>query len=129
MAKNDDKKPITLDDLAKQMAEGFKKSDERYEELTLMVANGFNDVTSRMALKENTATKEDIATVGTEMTAMVTRLKTEIEALRNSVNNYLKLSDERYLELKYRQDIIVGWIAKLAEKSDVQLDLKELEYK
>ena len=46
-----DKKSITLDDLAKQVAEGFAKSEKQYEKLVQMTANGFNDVTNPMATK------------------------------------------------------------------------------
>lgn len=93
------------------------------DDLAAMVARGFEDITSRMA------TKDDIAQVRKEMAEMKSELKTEIEGLRNSVNNYLHISDERYLELKHRQDVIVSWLAKIAEKNNVQIDLTELEYK
>lgn len=99
------------------------------DDLAAMVARGFEDITSRMA------TKDDVAAVRAEMAtkddlvATEQRLKAEIEGLRNSVNNYLQLSNERYLELKHRQDVIVSWIAKIAEKNNVHIDLTELEYK
>ncbi len=76
-----DKKEITLDDLA------------------VMVAKGFNDVTSRMA------TKDGIARLETE----IAELKSQMAALSSSVNNYLALSDKRYAELKARYNLIVSW--------------------
>ncbi len=120
MDESNNKQPMTLDDLA------------------AMVARGFEDITGRMATKDgiaNMATKDDIAAIRAEMAtkddlaATEQRLKTEIEGLRNSVNNYLNLSNERYLELKHRQDVIVSWVAKIAEKNNVHIDLTELEYK
>jgi len=93
------KKPITIDDLA------------------IMVAKGFDDVTSKMA------TKDGIARLETEMA----ELKRQIAALSSSVNNYLALSDKRYLELKARQNLIVSWVKTIADKTGVQIDLTELE--
>lgn len=69
---NEQKKSITLDDLATQMAKGFAKSEKDYGDLATMVANGFTDVTSRMA------TKDDIKQVRLEMAEMKTELKAEI---------------------------------------------------
>src|SRR3989338_7643560 len=109
-----DKKSITLDDLAKQVAEGFAKSEKQYEKLVQMTANGFNDVTSRMATK-------------IELANMETRLKTEIEGLRNSVNNYLVLSDKRYLELKHENEVYAKWFKALAEKVNLDLDFTEIK--
>lgn len=110
-----DKQSITLDDLA------------------AMVTRGFEDITSKMATKDDLAETEgriraDMATKQ-DLAALEQRLITEIEGLRNSVNNYLRLSDERYLELKHRQDVIVSWVTKIAEQNNVHLDLTELEYK
>lgn len=110
------------------------------DDLAAMVARGFEDISSRMATKDDLAdtekriraemaTKDDITQVRKEMAKMRVELKTEIEGLRNSVNNYLRLSDERYLELKHRQDVIISWVAKIAEKNNVHIDLTELEYK
>ncbi len=69
------------------------------DDLAAMVARGFEDITNRMATKEDIAairlemaTKDDMAQVRKEMAEMKLELKTEIEGLRNSVNNYLNLS-------------------------------------
>jgi hypothetical protein len=113
-------KPMTLDDLA------------------AMVADGFADITSRMATKDdianmatkddiaNMATKDDIAQLRTEMLEMKTELKAEIEGLRNSVNNYLRLSDERYLELKRQNEIYAKWFKLISEKIGITLDFQEI---
>src|SRR3989338_1298596 len=120
-----DKKSITLDDLAKQVAEGFAKSEKQYEKLVQMTANGFNDITSRMATKIELAAME--TSLKTDMANMETRLKTEIEGLRNSVNNYLVLSDKRYLELKHENEVYAKWFKALAEKVNLDLDFTELK--
>jgi hypothetical protein len=96
-------KPVTLDDLA------------------AMIATGFNDTSERMA------TKEDLANFVKEIQGEILKINQEIESLRNSVNNYLRLSDECYLNLKRRQDVIVSWVTKIAEKNGIAIDVKELE--
>lgn len=81
------------------------------DDLAAMVAEGFSDIGGRMDRLEG----------------RMDRLEGEVAALRSSVNNYLKLSDKRYLELKARQDLIVSWIEKIAKKTNVEIDVKELE--
>jgi uncharacterized protein YPO0396 len=100
------------------------------DELAAMVARGFEDVMGRMA------TKDDIAQLKTQVDSAVSELKEEIlslsnaiAGLRNELNNYLRLTDDRYLELKHRQDVLAGWMLKLANKNQIQIDLKELDYK
>jgi hypothetical protein len=103
------KKKITLDDLA------------------IMVAKGFDD----------TATKGDIAKlegrVGKLEDRMVkledsmTGLESEMKGLRNSVNNYLKLSDKRYIELKNNQKILARYLKAIIEKSKISINTRELE--
>jgi len=87
-----DKKPMTIDDLA------------------VMVATGFNDVTGRMA------TKEDI-----------NGLKQEVAALKSNVNNYPELSEKRYSELKQRDALLAKWLKLIAEKTGVPIDISLLE--
>ncbi len=105
------------------------------DELAAMVARGFEDVMERMATKDdlaNMATKDDIANLNTRIDSLETQfeaLKNEISGLRNDLNNFLRITDTRYLELKHRQDIIVSWLVKLADKNQIQIDLKELDYK
>ena len=92
--------------------------------LALMVAEGFNDIASKMA------TKDDIARLDTRMDkleAEIAELKHQIAILTSSVNNYLALSDKRYLELKAKQTIMLKWIAQIADKTGVTINLKELE--
>lgn len=111
------------------MEETALKKEMTLEDLATMVAGGFNDITSRMATKDdiaNMATKDDIATLRTEMAEMKVELKTEIEGLRNSVNNYLRLSDERYLELKHQNEVYAKWFKMLAEKTNLEFDFAEL---
>lgn len=100
---NDKKKEVTLDDLA------------------VMVAKGFNDVTSQMA------TKDDLSKLEGRLNAEMTGLKHQMTALSSSVNNYLELSDKRYLELKARQNLIVSWVKIIGDKTGVKIDLTELE--
>jgi hypothetical protein len=61
--------------------------------------------------------------------AKVTALDAKADGPQSFVDNYLRLSDERNLELKHRQDMIVKWITKLAEQNHVAIDLQELDYK
>ena len=55
------------------------------------------------------------------------RLENEMQALRSSVNNYLELSDKRYLELKAKQNVIVGWVKQIADKTGIPISLEDLE--
>lgn len=41
----------------------------------------------------------------------------------------LRLSDYQYLELKHRQDVIVKWVAKIAEQNKIPIDLADLDWK
>lgn len=117
-----------------------QKNDITLDDLAAMVANGFSDIVDRMATKEDiarldtrvTALDTKITTLDAKVTALdtkVTALDAKVDGLQSSVNNYLRLSDERYLELKHRQDVIVKWVTKLAEQNHVTIDLQELDYK
>lgn len=55
------------------------------------------------------------------------KLEKEMTALSSKVTNYLELSDKRYLELKRKNLILVKWVKTIAEKTGVNIDLKELE--
>ncbi len=93
-------KNITLDDLAVMVAEGFNG-----------VNGQFQGVNSRLDKVEG----------------RLDRLETEMQALKSSVNSYLELSDKRYLELKAREKVIVGWVKKIADKTGVSISLEDLE--
>jgi hypothetical protein len=101
-----DKKPMTIDDLA------------------VMVATGFNDVTSRMA------TKDDVTQITGRMDKLegrMDRLDHRMEALNSNVNNYLELSEKRYTELKQRDALLAKWLKLIAEKTGVPIDISLLE--
>ena len=89
------------------------------DDLAIMVAKGFEDVTSRMA------TKTDVADMATK--SDIIKLQKEIESLRGSVNNYLRLSDERYLELKQKYNILVKVVKAVVQKTKIPIDLTPLE--
>ena len=57
----------------------------------------------------------------------IARLESKIDALSAKLTTHLELSDKRYLELKRRDVVIAKWIQKIADKTGVQIDLKELE--
>ena len=94
------KKEITLDDLA-----------ESIDSLAVMTAKGFESVNGRLDKVEG----------------RIEKLETEVQGLRSSVNNYLELSDKRYLELKARQNVIVGWVKEIGDKTGVKINLEDLE--
>lgn len=100
----------------------FKKQ-MTIEDLARMVAKGFENTSS----KDNTATKQDIADLENKIEKLRVELKAEIQGLRNSVNNYLKLTDKRYLELKHDQKVLAKYLKIVIEKSKMKIDLKELE--
>lgn len=98
------KKNVTLDDLASAMQAGFKQGNDNHESLARMVAEGFERQNERSD-----------------------KLESEMQALRSSVNNYLELSDKRYLELKARQNVIVNWVKTIGDKTGVKINLEDLE--
>ncbi len=95
-----------------------KEKETTLDDLAVMVAEGFGGVNERMDKLEGRMDKLE--------GEMVT-LRSEMESLRSSVNNYLRLSDERYLELKSREKVIVSWVKIIAEKTGVKINFEELE--
>lgn len=87
------------------------------DDLAVIVAKGFNDVTERMA------TKQDIA----ELKLDIGEVKHEVAAVKSNVNNYLELSEKRYAELKQRDALLAKWIKLIAEKTNVPVDVSQLE--
>lgn len=88
------------------------------DDLAVMVAEGFNDVSGRLDKVEGR-----LETVESRLD----KVEISIEALRSSVNNYLELSDKRYLELKAREKVIVGWVKQIADKTGVAISWEDLE--
>ncbi len=105
------------------------KKSMTIDDLALMVAKGFENTASKDGLQKIEQRMEGLEGRMGKLENKMGRLESEMEGLHSSVNNYLKLSDERYLELKGRQTVIVSWIQKIAKKTGVQIDLKELEQK
>jgi len=87
------------------------KKNVTLDDLAVMVAEGFNGVNERFDKLEGRMDK----------------LEGEMQGLRSSVNNYLALSDKRYLELKAREKVIVSWVQKIADKTGVKISLEDLE--
>jgi archaellum component FlaC len=100
-------KNITLDDLAVMVSKGFNG-----------VTDQFQGVNSRLDKIEGRLDKVE---------GGMNKLETEMQALRSSVNNYLELSDKRYLELKAREKVIVSWVKEIADKTGVKISLEDLE--
>ena len=103
MAENN-KKSMTIDDLAVVMQAGFAKSKEDNESLAIMVGKGFSDVNERIGILEH-----------------------QVKGLNANVNNYLELSEKRYSELKQRDALLAKWIKLVAEKTGVPVDVSQLE--
>ncbi|MBI4049454.1 MAG: hypothetical protein HY395_01390 [Candidatus Doudnabacteria bacterium] len=93
---------MTIDDLATMVAKGFEQTATKQDLLNLVTKNDFKK----------------------EMQA----LKDEMQALRNTVNNHLELSDKRYLELKQRSRILAKFLKLVIQKSKIDLDPSELEH-
>jgi uncharacterized phage infection (PIP) family protein YhgE len=130
------KKSTTIDDLAAAMEAGFTKIDEKltkgnknHESLVRMVAKGFKDVKeddeslARMVAKGFENTAKDMA----ELKQGTSELKHEVSAVKNNVNNYLELSEKRYVELKQRDILLAKWLKLVAEKTGVSIDVSQLE--
>ena len=108
-----------------------KNNPMTLDTLALMVAEGFNDITSKMATKNDISRLDDsLGKLDNRMAKIegrMEKLESRMEGLGNSVNNYLALSDKRYLELKARQTVMLKWITQIADKTGVTINLKELE--
>lgn len=108
-----------------------KKSEKKnmtLDKLAVMVNEGFNDITGRMATKQDLESvklelKKDIH----ELSGRVEKVEHKMEALNSNVNNYLELSEKRYVELKRRDVILAKWIKLVAHKIKVPVDLSEFE--
>lgn len=97
------------------------------EALARMVAKGFENTAS----KEEAATKQDLSNLEKRIDAKIEKLernlKQEIQSLRNSVNNYLRLSDKRYLEIRNNERVLAKYLKLIILKSKIQIDTRELE--
>ena len=107
------------------MSNKITKKETTLDDLAVMVAEGFQGVNGRLDKVEQDVgeLKQDVG----QLRQGVGELKHEMSALHASVNNYLELSDKRYLELKARQNLIVSWVKTIADKTGVKIDIKELE--
>ena len=85
------------------------------EELAVMTANGFQEITERF----------DKRFLSIE--ARLEKIELEIDLMNNRLYHYLELSDKRYLELKRRDLVLTKWVQAIAKKTGVTIDTKELE--
>ena len=46
---------------------------------------------------------------------------------KNIIFDNLLLSDQRYLELKYGQNVIANWVKTIGDKTGVKINLEDLE--
>lgn len=94
------------------------KKNVTMDDLAVMVAEGFEGVNGRLDKVEGRLDKVE---------GRLGKLETSMEALRSSVNNYLELSDKRYLELKAREKVIANWVKIIGDKTGVKINLEDLE--
>lgn len=102
MEQDDHNKPMTLDDLAAMVARGFEHTPNKED---------FTELTGRMDKLEG-----KVDTMGHT-----------VEALNSNVKNYLELSEKRYFELKQRDALLAQWLKLIAEKTNVAIDVSQLE--
>jgi len=105
--KDNNKKPMTIDDLAVMVAEGFEHVETRLGNVETRLGN-----------------------VETRLGNVETRLgglEHKAEALNSNVNNYLELSEKRYSELKQRDVLLAKWLKLIADKTGVPIDVSQLE--
>lgn len=107
-------KQMTLDDVAAMVAEGFGDLGGRIDALD-----------GRMETLDNRlgTVEKGLDTLGNRMET----LEHTMSGLRSSVNNYLDLSDKRYLELKHRDALIANWLKVIGDKTGVPIDISQLE--
>lgn len=102
------------------------------DDLVIMVAGGFNDLGERIEKVEGRLEKLDVRMEKLEgrmdgLDGRMDKLEGTMTALNSSVNRYLDISDERYLELKNRDKFLAGWLKVIADKTGVPIDLNQLE--
>ncbi|HVY67692.1 MAG TPA: hypothetical protein VHA30_02270 [Patescibacteria group bacterium] len=106
------------------MADNNKKS-MTIDDLAVMVAKGFENVETRLGGVET-----ELGDVKTRLGSVETRLgglEHKVEALNSNVNNYLELSEKRYSELKQRDALLAKWLKLIADKAGVPIDVSQLE--
>ncbi len=107
MGQLDNKKSVTMDDLA------------------VMVAGGFNNLTERIDKLDGRIDKLDSRI--DKLDSRMDGLAHNMEALNSNVNNYLELSEKRYSELKQRDALLAKWLKLVADKTGVPIDVSQLE--
>lgn len=70
---------------------------------------------------------EAIGSYSNKIDARLEKLEHQMGALDSSVKNYLELSDKRYLELRQANRLIFKYLKLVVQKSEVPVDLSELE--
>jgi len=115
------KKQMTLDDLAVLVADGFNDVGGRLDKLD----GRMDKMDSRMDKLDSRMDKLDSRM--DNLDGRMDNLDNDMKALRSSVNNYLDLSDKRYLELKHRDALLARWVKAVADKTGVPVDLEQLE--
>jgi len=136
------KKQMTLDDLAVLVADGFNDVGGRLDKLDGRMDkmdSSMDKLDSRMDKLDSRMDKLDsrMDKLDSRMDKLDSRmdnldgrmdnLDNDMKALRSSVNNYLDLSDKRYLELKHRDALLARWVKAVADKTGVPVDLEQLE--
>ena len=110
---NNGNKAITLDDLA------------------AMVTNGFNEVTSKMAAKDDTAQinarMDNVDERLGKVDERLGKVEHKMEALNSNVANYLDFFEKRSAELKQRDALLAGWLKLIANKANIPIDVSQLE--
>lgn len=134
------KKALTLEDIAASIADLTQVVSEGFHGLAVHMDERFGAVENRLDTVENRLDKMEnsLDKVENRLDKIETRLDTvdtSISALNNShqvlatkMENYLKLYDGRYLELKHRQDVLVKWVSLIAKHQHIDIDVKELEW-
>ena len=115
------KKQMTLDDLAVLVADGFNDVGGRLDKLD----GRMDKMDSSMDKLDSRMDKLDSRM--DNLDGRMDNLDNDMKALRSSVNNYLDLSDKRYLELKHRDALLARWVKAVADKTGVPVDLEQLE--
>ncbi|MDP1709608.1 MAG: hypothetical protein Q8L21_01850 [Candidatus Komeilibacteria bacterium] len=118
---NNNQKQMTLDDLAVITANGFSELGGRMDKLDGRMGN----IEGRMEGIEGRMEKVENNMIG--LGNRMDKLESSVSGLRSSVNHYLDLSNECYLELKHRDTLIVNWLKVIGDKTGVPIDVGQLE--
>ncbi len=112
---------MTIDDLAVMVSQGFEHVGEEIGGIKQEIGGIKQEIGG--IKQEIGGMKQEIGGIKQD----IGELKHQMQALNSNVNNYLELSERRYVELKQRDALLAKWLKIIADKTDTPIDVSQLE--